>query len=88
MKYYAVIDTNVLVSALLKSASIPGIVARESLEGQIIPLLNDEIIAEYRAVLSRPNKYPPAKPGVFHMRAKPSVPRVTRERVSTVCQLR
>ena len=54
MKYYAVIDTNVLVSALLKSASIPGIVARESLEGQIIPLLNDEIIAEYRAVLSRP----------------------------------
>ena len=54
MNYYAVIDTNVLVSALLKSASIPGIVARESLEGQIIPLLNDEIIAEYRAVLSRP----------------------------------
>ena len=51
MNYYAVIDTNVLVSALLKSASIPGIVARESLEGQIIPLLNDEIIAEY---LSRP----------------------------------
>ena len=33
MNYYAVIDTNVLVSALLKSASIPGIVARESLEG-------------------------------------------------------
>ena len=48
MNYYAVIDTNVLVSALLKSASIPGIVARESLEGQIIPLLNDEIIAEYQ----------------------------------------
>ena len=58
MKYYAVIDTNVLVSALLKSASIPGIVARESLEGQIIPLLNDEIIAEYRTVLSRPSKRP------------------------------
>ena len=58
MKYYAVIDTNVLVSALLKSASIPGIVARESLEGQIIPLLNDEIITEYRAVLSRPSKRP------------------------------
>ena len=58
MNYYAVIDTNVLVSALLKSASIPGIVARESLEGQIIPLLNDEIIAEYRTVLSRPSKRP------------------------------
>ena len=58
MNYYAVIDTNVLVSALLKSASIPGIVARESLEGQIIPLLNDEIIAEYRTALSRPSKRP------------------------------
>lgn len=54
MKYYAVIDTNVLVSALLKSTSIPGVVTRESLGGQIIPLLNEEIIAEYRDVLSRP----------------------------------
>ena len=24
------------------------------------------------------NKYPPVKPGVFHMRAKPSIPRRTR----------
>lgn len=54
MRYYAVIDTNVLVSALLKSTSVPGRIARESLVGEIIPLLNDEILAEYRAVLRRP----------------------------------
>lgn len=54
MRYLAVIDTNVLVSALLRSASVPGIIAQESLDGQIIPLLNDEIISEYRDVLLRP----------------------------------
>ena len=54
MKYFAVIDTNVLVSALLRSASIPGIITQESLDGRIIPLLNDEIIAEYQDVLRRP----------------------------------
>ncbi len=50
---YAVIDTNVLVSALLNWDSVPGIVLRESLEGRIIPLICDEIIAEYKEVLSR-----------------------------------
>ena len=54
MRYLAVIDTNVLVSALLRSASVPGIIAQESLNGRIIPLLNDEIISEYREVLLRP----------------------------------
>ena len=54
MKYYAVIDTNVLVSAMLRWNSIPGSVTEETLTGRIIPLLNDEIIAEYREVLSRP----------------------------------
>lgn len=34
------------------------------------------------------NKYPPAQPGVFPMRAKPSVLRVTRTTRNTVCQLR
>ena len=34
------------------------------------------------------NKHPPAKPVVFHMRAKPSVPRARVKRVSTICQLR
>lgn len=54
MKYYAVIDTNVLVSAMLRWESVPGSVTEETLTGRIIPLLNDEIIAEYRDVLNRP----------------------------------
>lgn len=54
MKYYAVIDTNVLVSALLRWKSPPGTVTAESLTGRITPLLNTEILAEYRDVLNRP----------------------------------
>ncbi len=54
MKYYAVLDTNVLVSALLKSGSTPWKVAAEALIGDIIPVLNDDIIAEYEDVLRRP----------------------------------
>ena len=54
MKYYAVLDTNVLVSAMLKTGSVPGQVAAEALNGDIIPVLNDEIIAEYEDVLNRP----------------------------------
>lgn len=54
MKYYAVIDTNVLVSALFRLNSVPGSVALEALEGRIVPLLNQEIVAEYREVLHRP----------------------------------
>ena len=53
MKYYAVIDTNVLVSAMLNADSIPGQIAEEALSGDIIPLYNDEIIAEYEDVLRR-----------------------------------
>lgn len=53
MKYYAVIDTNVLVSAMLKVTSVPGQIAINALMGDIIPLLCDEIIAEYREVLHR-----------------------------------
>ena len=54
MRYYAVIDTNVLVSAMLKYQSVPGEIAHEALLGDLIPLLCDEIIAEYREVLARP----------------------------------
>lgn len=54
MKYYAILDTNVIVSAMLKNASTPGQVAAEALQGDIIPVLNDEIIAEYEDVLNRP----------------------------------
>lgn len=54
MQYYAVIDTNVLVSAILKFQSIPGQIVKEALLGTVIPLLCDEIVAEYREVLARP----------------------------------
>ena len=53
MIYYAVIDTNVIVSSMLKGTSIPGIIVSKALDGPIIPLLNDEILKEYREVLSR-----------------------------------
>lgn len=51
--FYAVLDTNVLVSAMLKAASIPGIIVEYALNGPIIPLLNMDIIFEYSDVLSR-----------------------------------
>ena len=56
MKYYAVIDTNVIVSSMLKGTSIPGIIVAKALDGPIIPLLNEEILQEYKEVLSR-NKF-------------------------------
>ena len=54
MKYYAVIDTNVLVSAMLKWDSFPGNVMELIFSGTIIPLLNYSITKEYREVLLRP----------------------------------
>lgn len=53
MRYYVVIDTNVLVSALLSPISVPGKIAEEALKGSIIPLYNDAILAEYDEVLHR-----------------------------------
>lgn len=53
MKYYAVIDTNVIVSAFLKRNSIPDTLLNLALSGMIVPLLNAEIVTEYREVLSR-----------------------------------
>ena len=55
-RYYAVIDTNVLVSSMLKTDSIPGRILDLVLLGKIVPLLNEEIIAEYEDVLTR-NKF-------------------------------
>ena len=54
-KIYAVIDTNVLVSSLFspKGLSNPSIVISAVINGVITPLYNDEIIDEYREVLSR-----------------------------------
>lgn len=53
MNYYAVIDTNVVVSSMLKSSSLPGKVMDYVIDGTIIPLLNQEILNEYKEVLSR-----------------------------------
>lgn len=53
MNYYAVIDTNVLVSALIRKESVPGLVVSHALEGKIIPLVNVEILEEYNDVLRR-----------------------------------
>lgn len=54
MKYYAVIDTNVLVSAMLNRKSMPGNIMELALDGPIIPILNEQIMKEYREVLARP----------------------------------
>lgn len=56
MKYYAVIDTNVIISSMLKHDSIPGMIVDLVLSKVIIPLLNQEIIDEYEEVLTR-NKF-------------------------------
>ena len=54
MKYYAVIDTNVLVSAMLRWDSVPGCVLEHAFIGDIIPLLNGQVLKEYIEVLRRP----------------------------------
>jgi len=54
-KVYAVIDTNVIVSALIstKPDSYPLTVLSHVYLGPIVPVYNDEILAEYRDVLYR-----------------------------------
>ena len=56
MKFYAVIDTNVIVSSLLVPKSVPRKITTLINKGTIIPILNDEIIDEYLDVLYR-NKF-------------------------------
>ena len=51
---YVIIDTNVVVSALLNPRSNPGIVVTEALLGCLTPVLNVEILEEYKDVLTRP----------------------------------
>jgi putative PIN family toxin of toxin-antitoxin system len=55
MTYYAVIDTNVLVSALISSHDDAAtvLVVEKIFSGEVIPLFNDEIIKEYNDVLRR-----------------------------------
>jgi predicted nucleic acid-binding protein len=52
MKVFAVIDTNVIVSALLarNSGAATVKVLEAFFQGRIMPLVNDEIINEYRDV--------------------------------------
>ena len=57
MIYYAVIDTNVLVSALLKEFSNPWKILQFVRIGKIIPLYNKEMLIEYGEVLRRKEKY-------------------------------
>ncbi len=51
MNYYVVIDTNVLVSAMLKWNSVPGNVVGLAFDGPVIPVFNTQILSEYREVL-------------------------------------
>ena len=59
MKCFAVIDTNVLVAALLSrredSATVR--VVRAMISGEFVPLYHEEILAEYYEVLHRKKKY-------------------------------
>lgn len=54
-RYYAVFDTNVLVSALLsRRADSPTVALLDYiLNRTIVPLYNDDILSEYASVLSR-----------------------------------
>ena len=52
--FFAVLDTNVLVSTRLKPDSVPGCVVAYALAGVITPVINEAIFAEYREVLLRP----------------------------------
>ena len=56
MTYYAVIDTNVIVSSMLKRGSVPWLIMNMVDEKTIIPLLNEEILSEYIEVITR-NKF-------------------------------
>lgn len=59
MRYYAVIDTNVIVSAMLKWDSVPGQVVRLIFENRIVPLLHSDVVEEYQKVLLRPKFHLP-----------------------------
>ncbi|MBR7085867.1 MAG: putative toxin-antitoxin system toxin component, PIN family [Oscillospiraceae bacterium] len=53
MTYYIIIDTNVIISAMLKKNTPPSEILKEVFSGNVIPVVNDEILKEYREVLSR-----------------------------------
>lgn len=57
MKYFALIDTNVIISALIKDPSLPATIVHLAQDGVITPVLNSKILKEYREVASR-SKFP------------------------------
>ena len=66
-KIYAVIDTNVIVSALfsISGQSNPATIIRKVVDGTITPIYNEEILAEYKEVLGR-DKFPFRKDDIDH----------------------
>ena len=55
--FYAVIDTNVLVSAALtknRDSSVPYMILREIAKKRFVPLIDEAILNEYTDVLNRP----------------------------------
>ena len=52
--FKAVLDTNILVSALLSPAGAPARVFDHVLNGDVILCFDSKIILEYREVLARP----------------------------------
>ena len=56
-----VLDTNVLVSGVLKPHSIPGSILNAILDERMTVLVDDRILFEYRDVLERPKfDFPPS----------------------------
>jgi predicted nucleic acid-binding protein len=54
MRQRAVIDTNVLVSGLLRSGGPPAMILDSIVEGRLEPVLCRQTVAEYARVLRRP----------------------------------
>lgn len=84
-KFYAVIDTNVIVSAVISKSleSNPAKIIRAIVQDRIVPLFNDEILDEYREVLSRPKFHlTQAQIDVKHFLVKPFVVTPAEERES------
>lgn len=83
MTYYAVIDTNVIVSSMLKTNSIPGTIIKYVESNVIVPLISEEIINEYVEVLTR-NKFDIAKDKVMEMIAIIKKKSITLKREQTL----
>jgi putative PIN family toxin of toxin-antitoxin system len=49
-----VVDTNILLSGLIRPGGAPGAIVRALREGQLVPVLSRPMLEEIAAVLSRP----------------------------------